>query len=333
VEVDKILADGTRAALGVNAAAYALAAIGLNVQYGLTGLLNFGQVGFLLVGAYGTAITVEEASAPLWVGFLVGILAAIALAAILGIPTLRLRADYLAIVTISAAEILRITVISRQVEDVTGGAFGIGGFANSFYDLNPFSPGRYPISDLGAKWSFDHRVFWVMTVAWSLVVLTSLLVWLLKRSPYGRVLRSIREDEDAARSLGKNAFAAKLQSLMLGGVIGALGGIVIAVDAQFTNGDFWRSQFTFFMYTVMIIGGVASVRGPIIGAMIFWFVFQGLDSFLRQAISDGWFGDALTTSDTGALRLALVGLTLMLLIVYRPQGIFGNRHEALIDER
>lgn len=329
MDFGKIFSDGARAALGVNAAAYALAAIGLNVQYGLTGLLNFGQVGFLLVGAYATAITVEETGAPLWVGLIVGILAAIALAAVLGIPTLRLRADYLAVVTISAAEILRISVVSRQLEDFTGGAFGIAGFANSFYDLNPYSPGRYG----PGRVSFDHRVLWVMTVAWLAVILASLLVWLLKRSPYGRALRSIREDEDAARSLGKNAYVIKLQSLAVGGVIGAIGGIVIAVDAQFTNADFWRSPFTFFMYTVLIIGGVGSVLGPVIGAMLFWFVYQALDSLLRQAIAEGAFGDLFTASDTGPLRLAAVGLTLMLLMIFRPQGILGNRQEALIDER
>ena len=123
-----VFTDGLRAALGVNAAAYALAAIGLNLQYGFTGLLNFGQVGFALVGAYGTAIAVDG-GAPLWLGLLAGIGAAIALGLVLGIPTLRLRADYLAIVTISAAEILRISAVSTQLEGFTGGSFGIGGFA------------------------------------------------------------------------------------------------------------------------------------------------------------------------------------------------------------
>jgi len=322
------ITDGIRAAVGVPAAAYALAAIGLNVQYGFTGLVNFGQVGFLLVGAYGTAIT-ADGGAPLWLAVIVGILAAVALGILLGIPTLRLRADYLAIVTISAAEILRISANSRQLEGFTGGAFGIKGFANSFFDINPIPQGRYGIGDV----SFDHRTLWIISVAWVCVILTSLLVWLLVRSPYGRMLRAIREDEDAARSLGKNAFATKLQSLVIGGVIGALGGIVIAIDAQFTNADYWRSAFTFFTYTVLILGGVATIFGPIIGSMLFWFVFQGLDTVLRQAITEGYFGNALNPSDTGPIRLALVGLTLILLMVFRPQGLFGNRAEALVDEQ
>ena len=328
MDFGNVFTDGLRAALGVNAAAYALAAIGLNLQYGYTGLLNFGQVGFLLVGAYGTAITVDG-GAPLWLGLLAGIGAAIALGLLLGIPTLRLRADYLAIVTISAAEILRIGAVSSQLEGLTGGSFGIGGFARSFFDLNPISEGRYGIGEV----SFDHRTLWVMTVAWALVALTTVVVWFLARSPYGRVLRSVREDEDAARSLGKNVFAIKLQSLVVGGVMGALGGIVIAIDASYTNPDYFRSAFTFFAYTVLILGGVASVLGPVVGAMIFWFVYQGLDTLLRQAIEEGAFGDTLTSVDVGPVRTAVVGITLMVLMVYRPQGLLGNRSEALIDER
>jgi branched-chain amino acid transport system permease protein len=320
--------DGFRAALGVPAAAYALGAIGLNVQYGYTGLLNFGQVGFLLIGAYGTAVS-ADAGASLLVAVLVGILCSIGLALLLGIPTLRLRADYLAIVTIAASEILRVGVSARQLEGLTGGAFGISGFGDEFFDLNPFSIGRYGIGDF----SFDERTLWIASIAWALVALATVGVWLLTRSPYGRLLKSIREDEDAARSLGKNAFSVKLQSLMIGGVLGGLGGIVIAVDASFTNADYWRSQITFFLYVVLILGGVASVLGPVLGSMIFWFVFQASDAILRQAVDNGAFGDVFTTTDVGPIRLGVVGLTLMLLSIFRPQGILGNRAEALVDEQ
>jgi neutral amino acid transport system permease protein len=327
VDFGQAFTDGFRAALGIPAAAFALAAIGLNLQYGFTGILNFGQVGFLLVGAYGTAISADS-GVPLWGAVLIGILCAVALGLLLGIPTLRLRSDYLAIVTISAAEILRIGAGSRQLEGLTGGAFGIGGFANSFFELNPIPPGRYGIGDV----SFDHRALWIMSVAWTCVALASVLVWLVARSPYGRVLRSIREDEDAARSLGKNAFGMKLQSLVLGGVLGAVGGIVIAIDAQFTNTDYWRSALTFFAYTVLIIGGVGSVVGPVVGSMLFWFLYQAFDTVLRQAITEGAFGDALTPTDTGPIRVAFVGLALILLMVFRPQGIFGNRAESMVDD-
>src|SRR5260221_7732826 len=155
-----IFSDAIRAGLGINAAVYALAAVGLNLQYGYTGLWNFGQAGFLLAGAYGTAIAVN--SWGLWLGWavLVSIGAAIVLGLLLGIPTLRLRADYLAIVTISAAEILRIVVNSTSVQSVTGGPQGIKGFANSFFDHNPIPNGRYGIGSI----TFTHRDLWVMLV-------------------------------------------------------------------------------------------------------------------------------------------------------------------------
>src|ERR671913_1738726 len=118
-------------------AVFALAAIGLNVHFGYTGLLNFGQVGFMAVGGYGVAISVLEFGVPLWVGMLIGIAAAVALATLLGIPTLRLRADYLAIVTIAVAEILRLAFRSETFNDYTGGSGRVNQFANDFYSVNP----------------------------------------------------------------------------------------------------------------------------------------------------------------------------------------------------
>ena len=118
--------------------AYALAAIGLNVHFGYTGLLNFGQSAFVGVGAYGIAITVATFDLPLWLGVLIGLLAAVVLALLLGIPTLRLRADYLAIVTIAAAEIIRLFSAPPTLRKWTGGSDGLQSFSGGFYDLNPF---------------------------------------------------------------------------------------------------------------------------------------------------------------------------------------------------
>jgi neutral amino acid transport system permease protein len=329
MDVGTILADAIRAALGVSAAAYALAAVGLNLQYGYAGLLNFGQVGFLFVGAYGTAITVDS-GAPLAVGFLVGVLAAVGLGLVLGLPTLRLRAEYLAIVTIAVAEILRLVASARPLEGFTGGVLGIQGFANAFFDWNPYPVHRYVlVGDI----AFDQRTLWVITVGWGFVLLCSLFVFVLVRSPWGRVLRAIREDEDAASSLGKNVFAFKLQSLVIGGVIGALAGILLAVDFQYTNPDYWQSALTFFVFVVLMLGGVARILGPILGSMLFWFVLAGIDSFLNQGIQHAGFGSVIATTDVGPIRFGLVGLALILLVVFRPQGLLGDRREALIDER
>ena len=323
-----ILADSLRAAVGVPAAAYALAAVGLNVHFGYTGLLNFGQVAFMLVGAYGTAVTVNEGG-PLWLGLLVGIGAAVVLGLLLGIPTLRLRTDYLAIVTIATAEILRYVTRSRALEPLTGGVFGIQKFADPFYDLNPIPAGRYGFG----SFNFSHRQLWVMAVGWLLVALVLLLLTVLLRSPWGRVLKAIREDEDAARSLGKNVFAYKIQSLVLGGVIGALAGMLLAIETQAVNPDTFISILTFFAYTVLILGGPGRILAPVVGAVIFWFLLQFTDGLLRGALEAGWLGSLLEANEVAAVRFALVGLGLMLLMILRPQGILGSREELLTDER
>jgi neutral amino acid transport system permease protein len=325
MDFSQILVDGLRAAVGVPAIAYALAVIGLNVHFGYTGLFNIGHVAFLAAGAYGAGITATEFGWPFPLAILAGVAASVGLGLLLGLPTLRLRAEYLAIVTISAAEILRIVVRSQSFEGVTGGPRGIGRWATSFFDANPIPDGEYGFWRL----EFTAREVWMILVGWALVGLCTLFTWLLMRSPWGRAIRSIREDEDAARSLGKDVFTYKLQSLVTGGVFGALAGLVLAVNANFTDPSLYQSVFTFFMYVALILGGSARVLGPVVGAMVFWFTLQSLDTFLRQAVTpDSWAGSFLDQSDLGPLRLAAVGLALMLLVVFRPQGIVGGRRQV-----
>lgn len=325
MDLVQVLVDGLRAAIGIPALAYALAVIGLNVHFGYTGLFNIGHVAFLAAGAYGAGITATEWDWPFPLALLAGVVAAVGLGLLLGLPTLRLRAEYLAIVTISASEILRIVVRSRSFEGVTGGPKGIGRWATSFFEANPIPRGKYGVWRI----EFTHRDLWLMLVGWGVVALLTLVTWLLMRSPWGRAIRSIREDEDAARSLGKNVFAYKLQSLVFGGAIGALAGLVLAINANFTDPGLYQSVFTFFMYVALILGGTARVFGPVIGAMLFWFTLQSIDTFLRQAVSpESWAGGYLAQSDLGPLRLALVGLALMLLVIFRPQGILGGKGQG-----
>lgn len=324
----KILIDAGRAAVGVPAAAYALSSIGLNLQFGYTGLLNFGHVASMLVGAYGMAITVDLGGS-LWLGILVGILAAVLLGLVLGVPTLRLRADYLAIVTIAAGEILRLIARSSWAAPLTKGVFGIQAFADPFFDLNPIPVGLYGIG----RFRFDERTVWVLFLGWGLVALATLFMWKLTRSPMGRVIRAIRDDEDAALSLGKNVFGYKLQSLMVGGAIGAMAGMFLAIDQQNVNPDAYIPLLTFYAFTIVILGGPGTLFGPIIGSMIFWFLFEFLDGFMTGAVLQGWFGTLLDSTDIGPLRFALFGIGLMWLMIYRPQGLFGRREEMLIGEQ
>lgn len=322
-----LITNGLRDALGPTGAYYALAAMGLNVHFGYTGLLNFGQVAFMLVGAYGVAASVAIFQVPFLVGVLIGIALAALVALLLGIPTLRLRADYLAITTIAAGEILRLVFNSGSARDLTGGAFGIpsqfsGGrsFVTTFQNWNPIPTGEYGFG----TFKFTSNRLWVLVVAWGLVALMSLLIWALMRSPWGRVLKSIREDEDAARSLGKNVFAYKMQSLVLGGVLGGLAGMMLALDQAAISPNQFLPQVTFFAYAIMILGGAATVMGPIVGSVLFWFLLSATETLLRDT-------GIVSGTAVGPIRIALVGVGLMALMIFRAQGILGSKREMMLD--
>ena len=300
------------------------------MHFGYTGLLNFGQAGFLAVGAYSVATLVVSFNFPLWAALLVGILNSVILALLLGLPTLRLRADYLAIVTIAAAEIIRQIARSATFNEYLGGSDGITGkFGKDFFDLNPFKDGlntpflRYTGNDL-----------WVVVTGWALVIVVLFVMWLLVRSPWGRVLKAIREDEEAVRSLGKNVYLYKMQSLIIGGIVGSFAGFVYALSRQSVQPDNYGTALTFFAYTVLILGGAARVFAPIAGSIIFWFLLVFIEQMLRQAVDAGYIPEWLIgVNQVGQIRFMLVGLGLMLLMIFRPQGIFGDRKELALDAR
>lgn len=340
-----IFSNALTQAFGAGVIIYALAAIGLNVQFGYTGLLNFGQAAFAAMGAYGVAIGVVTLGWPFWPSVLLGLVAAIVLALLLGVSTLRLRADYLAIATVAAAEAIRRVFRTVELSDVTGGAEGLRGFADTFRDygfalgefLNRFGidlqlqrGGRFELGPL----FYTGTHLWVMIVGWSLVAVCLLVVWLAMRSPWGRVLKAIREDEDAVRSLGKNAFSYKIQSLVLGGVIGALAGFVQAVRLSSVAPDQYHTQFTFYLYAVLILGGAARIFGPVVGAMIFWFLFNFLTSFLDQVSRlEVLPAGILDPTQVGSVVFVLLGAGIILMLIFRPQGIFGDRREISLNVR
>ncbi|MEU0568100.1 branched-chain amino acid ABC transporter permease [Nonomuraea sp. NPDC005983] len=323
-----IFTTTVKAAIGVETVLYGLAAIGINIHFGYTGLLNFGQAAFMGVAGYGLAVTVTVIGLPFWIGIGVGILAAVLLALLLGAPTLRLRADYLAIVTIAAAEIVRLVFRSVAFKNVFGGSDGQRGFSDGFYALNPFPDGEYGIGPI----TFNHRLLWVLLVGWILVGISCGVVYMLMKSPWGRVLKAIREDEDAVRSLGKNVFSYKMQSLILGGVIGCLGGFVYGLAFASVQPDIFGTETTFFAYTIVILGGAARVLGPVIGSMIFWVLLVLVNGVLSEAVQAGYI-PFMTSIQVGPVRYILVGLGLILLLVFRPQGIFGDKREIAIDAR
>ncbi len=333
---NSIISNSFRSGISQQAIIFALAAIGLNLHFGYTGLLNFGQVAFMAVGAYGVGITTNTFGAPLWVGIIVGLLAGVVLGILLGLPTLRLKADYLAIVTIAVGEIIRLIVRAAALSDTTGGSNGINGFANSFQNWNPFNNSDtygFRLFDR-LNLEFSGADLWELTVGWTLVLLSVFLVWRLVKSPWGRVLRSIREDEDAATALGKDVFRFKMQSLILGGSFGTLAGIFYAVQQNSVQPDNYATQQTFFALTAAILGGLATIWGPVIGSMLFWIILSFTENILIELIDNDIMPDAIMErSQVGPVRFMLVGLTLMLLMIFRPQGIFGDKREIAIDAR
>jgi branched-chain amino acid transport system permease protein len=313
-----------RESISAQTAAVAIAIIGLNIHFGYTGLLNMGQAGFMMLGAYGFSISIWH-GLPMVVGIVMGLLAAFVFALILGVPTLKLRGDYLAIVTISAAEILRYIGRLARLEDFTGAAQGIPGsqYREPFVGLSFFGNGTFDLGGwLPTLQSTGVNGWWVRFVAWLLVAICCVLVWLLVRSPWGRLLRGIREDEDAIRSLGKNVFAIKMQALIIGGLFGALGGIVYILPSSMQPDAMGRS-LTFFCWTALLLGGAATVFGPVMGAVLFF----ALRIFIQGASDALVPNSIMNTAQTAQFAWICVGVALMLLVIFRPQGILGDKRE------
>ena len=308
-------------------AAFALAAIGLNIHFGLTGLLNMGHAGFMLLGMYGYAISTQQ-GAPVWLAILVAMAAAAVFGLILGWPTLKLRGDYLAIATISASELVRYLGRSNSLQALTGGSTGIRGtdFKFTFEALSPLPDENITFlawtrhGTLSSSW-------WLVIVTWAAVALFALLYWQLARSPWGRVLKGIREDEDAVRSLGKNVYSYKMQALVLGGVIGALGGVLWSLGNSVQPDSMGRPT-TFWIWTLLLLGGAATVFGPIVGSMLFWMALVTVRSIAGALVPSS----VLAPIEIAPFSLMLVGITLMLLVVFRPQGILGNKKELAFND-
>jgi branched-chain amino acid transport system permease protein len=336
-----IFSDGMRGLIGESFIVFALAAIGLNLHFGYTGLLNFGQAVFMAAGAYGLSMMVVTMGPRIfgddvsettlfWAGVFVAVLVfPFLLALIMGIPTLRLRADYLAIVTIAVAEIFRLVIRSPRFDWLTGSSDGLTGFSSTFYDLSPFDRSQRYFFDL-----FTGNQMFLVLVGWVVLAASVVIVWSLIRSPWGRVLKAIREDEDAARSLGKNAYSYKMQALILGGMFGALGGMLRGIGFSAAQPDNFITDVTFFVWVAMILGGAGKVLGPVLGASIFFAFLNLTDSFLRQAVENDVIPESVMDGpQVGQVRFMLVGLSLILLAAFRPQGILGSKEEMALDDR
>jgi branched-chain amino acid transport system permease protein len=357
---------------------FSMLALALNLHWGYTGLFNIGVVGFMAVGIYTMAMVSKPASTggaaqipglglPIWVGVIAGVLAAALLGLLVALPALRLRADYLAIVTIAMSEIVRFVYMSGQFQEFSllGAKLGTGG--GSGLILNYTDPLAALFEFFGLSGLYDGLVGTVSTVVpnnpepvVNQFVYAALLMgfvagfyWLLKRtgeSPFGRVLKAIREDEDATGSLGKDTNAFKIKSFMLGCALMGLGGILWYMGQGAVTPLSFRPQVTFFVWIALIIGGAGSNTGSVIGGAVFAAVlFEGPIYFRNLLISVFPIGDApdtfgqalapllsafevvpllaFTLDNMSTLRLVIMGVVLVYIMKNRPEGLMGHRTE------
>ena len=295
--------------VGVLAGIYGIFTLGLQLNAGFTGLLNFGQAGFMAIGAYTVGLLVVDWGWTLWLALPAAIVLAVVAAMFVGMSSLRLRSDHFAIATIAFAEIVRYTL---QNAEFSGGNQGVLGF-----DAEWRAVAGWMLSKLSALGLGNYTQLPLFIAVWLTFLLLLLTMSALQRTPWGRVLRGIREDEDAAAALGKNVFSYKLQSLGIAAGLAAVAGFFVALNVTFLYPSVFDPTFTFFGYAILVLGGFASYTGVAVGSIIFWALIEGT-RLLDTTFSAG---------QQAALRFVIVGLFLILLSRLRPQGILGNRNE------
>ncbi|MBP1921125.1 branched-chain amino acid transport system permease protein [Halorubrum alkaliphilum] len=311
---------------------YALLSLGLNAQWGFGGLINFSVAAFFGIGAYGAAL-MTAGNSPIAGGFspLIGLIVALLVAAIvavaIGVPTLRLRADYLAIATLGLAEVIRLFL--RNERQWTNGSAGIRGIPSFFegWPLLGTFPQTMPTLEIvivvGSPITLGTQ-FWrqLLNVSLLLAFLGGAFFVLRRaqQSPWGRVLRTIRSDEDLAKALGKNTFAFKMQAFVLGSVIMALAGVFYAHLNLFVNPGDLDPITTFYVWVAVILGGSGSNRGALLGGFVVVAIREG-SRFLNDF---AWF-----PIDGAPLRLLLIGLLIVLVMRFRPQGVLPPQRELI----
>jgi len=302
--------------VGILAGIYTIFALGLQVNVGFTGLQNFGQAGFMAVGAYSMAILTTETGINFWLTLPLSILITIGFALAIGLSSLRLRADYFAIATIAFSEAIRIWAVNAEI---TGGPNGIFGFDDSWDSVSQWIEDVIAF-DLG--WTEVPNIFPLFIVVWVVAIALMFTLSWVQKSPWGRVLRAVREDEDAARALGKNVFSYKLQSLALGAGLAAIAGFFLAMNLKFVIPEEFVPLVTFIGYAVLVLGGLANYWGVAVGSIVLWTILEGL-RFLDLPF---------TETQIAALRFIILGLILIALMAFRPQGFFGKREEMVLGD-
>jgi ABC-type branched-subunit amino acid transport system permease subunit len=313
--------------VGVTAGIYAVFGLGLQLQLGFAGLLNFGFVAFMAVSAYTMAILTVREGWPLWVASLAGVGVAAVFGVLVGLACLRLRTDYFAIATFALAEIVRYVALNASFTGGSNGTIGLLGPENAAeyntgWQTFQADLQRWLSHATGLTWSLNETM---LVTVWTIAVLLILFVQFCVHKPWGRVLRAIREDEDAAAALGKNVFSYKLQALAFGGALGGIAGLLYAFQFGFFGPSDFDPLTTLIAFMVVILGGTARNWGVAVGALVYG-VLYATTRFLNFA-PFSYVGSA----ERAYLRLIVVGAVLVGLMAFRPQGIFGRREELILE--
>ena len=292
---------------------FALITLGLNLQWGLTGLFNVGIAGFVAIGAYASAILTSPDTPdriggfgwPIALGWPAAAAIAAGAAAFTGYATLRLKADYLAITTFGVAVVVQLVALNAQ--GLTGGPFGVAFIPRPFASLQS-DPVLFNFANL------------------AVVALVTLAVFLalqrLSRSPWGRVLRALREDERAAIALGKSAQSYRIQAFAVGGGVMGLAGAVQAHFIGFIAPDNYLPTLTFQVWAMLMVGGSGSNRGAVLGAIVVWAIWVGSGSLTAAVVP------ADLQARAASLQIVAIGVMLCLILLWRPQGFFGPRRST-----
>lgn len=291
---------------------FALLSLGLNVQWGYAGLINFSVAAFWGVGAYAAALTESPAAPPglelhPLVGLFVGIVAAAGLAVLIGIPTLRLRTDYLAIASLGLAEVVRLVILNE--DQWTNGSAGV----SQFPELLSIIPVPFPRSVVAPS-AVRNAIAIVLLLVAVYVVLRH-----IHRSPWGRVLRTIRSDEDLAKALGRDTYRFKMEAFVVGSVVMAVAGFFYVHLLQFLAPSELEPIRTFYVWVAVILGGAGSNRGAALGGFLVVAITEG-----PRFLSLGELG-----IDVGALQLLLVGALIIAVIRIRPEGLLPPGRELI----
>jgi len=290
---------------------YVLLALGLNIVVGLSGLLDLGYAAFFAIGAYTYAFAASPFTGnefPFWPMLLVGAVMAAIFGILLGAPTLRLRGDYLAIVTLGFGEIVPIVILNSS--KYTDGPNGIGG-------ITPPSIGDFLFPTTGNPWPFYLTML-------ALITLSMILIYRLQDSRLGRAWMAIREDELAAAANGVNTVTTKLLAFALGASTAGLAGVFLASKLQTVTPNLFRFDVSFTVLAMVVLGGMGNVWGVAIGAFI---IFMIQSVFLKQLnlFFDNVHVPILSDVDFLQYQFLLYGIALVAMMLLRPEGLFPSR--------